>query len=88
MNPITTLKRKRLAQIEAIEAFLQEHGIVSNLVDVGAEWFSFAIRSPRQLDDSVMKALYLREGIERVVLNKTSRRLLLQICFLMDEEDI
>lgn len=81
MTPTPDIKKKHLKQIGEITAMLREHGVRGYLSDVGPEMFEFTIQTSKPLT-LLVKALYRREGVERVLVNGRGGRgqQYLQIC--------
>lgn len=82
MHPTPEIKKKHLKQIGEISAMLLEHGLKSHLSDVGPEMLEFTVQTTRPLTQ-VVSALYMRDGVERVLVqtgNKGRGLKFIQIC--------
>jgi hypothetical protein len=61
------VKKKLLKQINEINAMLLEHGVKGKLSDCGPDMIEFTVVANKSLT-SLVKALYMRQGVERVLI--------------------
>ena len=79
MTPSPDVKQKTMKRLGEINAVLQEYGIKARFSVVGSDVFEFTCS--RRPSNSLVKALYLREGVEQVNFQVCGRETMIVIQF-------